>query len=90
MIFPYCRVTGVKADIANGEIKLTFSAVLNDENMENAERLGLYASKDAGKIELRIIPQQPGLPTLNGIEPTVKPTTPEDWQAEHENDSATT
>jgi len=67
MEFLQCKPTGVKADIASGELKLTFSVKLNDENMEAAEALALYVDKDDGKVELRIIPQQP---PLKGLLPT--------------------
>lgn len=61
MEFTQCKVKSVKADIANGEIKISFSMAFNDENMETAEALGLYVGKDAGMVEVRIIPQQPAL-----------------------------
>ena len=67
MEFPQCKVKSVKADIAAGELKIAFSLAINDENMEAAEALALYVDKDDGKVELRIIPQQP---PLKGLLPT--------------------
>jgi hypothetical protein len=61
MEFPSVKVKGVKANFAAGEINLTFSAPLNDELLEMAEQLAVYAGKDMGYVELRIIPQQPPL-----------------------------
>lgn len=75
MEFMGCKVTGVKADFADSEIKLTFSLPLNDESQDAAYSLAQYVEKDAGKVDLSIIPCQPNLPGLE-----VKPTRAEDWE----------
>ena len=71
MEFPYCKVKSVKADIANGDLTISFKMAINDVNMETAEALGLYVDKDQGEVELRIIPRQTPLFTasLIGMEP---------------------
>ena len=61
MEFPSCKVKSVRADIANGEITIAFSMAFNDQALEAAEALSQYADKDMGKVEVRIIPQQPPL-----------------------------
>ena len=58
MEFPLCNATSVKADIAKGEIKVTFSMALSADNMTIAEELSLYVDKNGGEMELRIIPKQ--------------------------------
>ena len=72
MEFPNCKAKSVKADIANGELTIAFRMVINDDNMEAAEALGLYVGKDAGELEVRIIPRQP---PLKGLEPVPAETT---------------
>lgn len=72
MEFPYCKVKTVKADIANGDLTVSFSMKLNDDTLAAAEALGLYVDKDAGEVELRVIPRQ--LP-LKGLEPVTAETT---------------
>jgi hypothetical protein len=61
MEFPGCKVKSVKADIANGELTISFGMTLNDDSLAAAEALGLYVDKDAGKVEVRVIPNQPPL-----------------------------
>ncbi len=63
MEFPQCTVKSVKADIAIGELILTFKVKINDDSMEEAVALAYYVDKDQGKVELRIIPEQPSLLT---------------------------
>jgi len=59
MEFPSVQVITVKADIAGRQIKVAFQMALNEQNMEAAEALARYSDKDAGMVELRIIPRQP-------------------------------
>jgi hypothetical protein len=66
MEFPNCKAKSVKADIANGDLTITFRMKINDDIMEAAEALGLYVGKDAGEVEVRVIPRQP---PLKGLEP---------------------
>jgi hypothetical protein len=61
MNFLKCKVEGVKADLATGKIKLSFSVAYNDDNMTEAEALAFYVDKDGGDVELRILPDQPAL-----------------------------
>lgn len=59
----------IKIDLARGEINITFSAVLNNENQEQAESLVKYMDPDLPRGTLTFVSQQPGL--------FVKPLTPE-------------
>jgi ribosomal protein L16/L10AE len=66
MEFPQCKVKSVKADIVAGEISIAFTLKLNDDSLEAAEALSMYVDKDQGKVEVRVIPDQP---LLKGLEP---------------------
>ena len=65
MQFLKCKVNSVKANIATGELTIAFSMNINDGVMEAAESLALYVDKDAGKVELRVLPDQPPLKGLD-------------------------
>jgi len=64
MNFPNAKVKSVKADIAAGEIRISFSLPLNEDNLEAASRLALFVEKDAGKVEVSVVPNQPFIPGL--------------------------
>ena len=74
MEFPTCKAKSVRADIVNGDLTISFRMAINDQNMEVAEALAVYCDKDAGELELRIIPRQPPLKGLMppGTESPVK------------------
>ena len=61
MEFKQCEVKSVKANIANGDMTISFKMAINDDNMETAEALALYVGKDASNVEVRVIPDQPSL-----------------------------
>ncbi|TRZ51170.1 hypothetical protein D4S03_05525 [bacterium] len=61
MKFQQCKVKSIKADIANGELTISFGMAIDDDSMETAERLAIYVGKDASKVEVRVVPQQPPL-----------------------------
>jgi hypothetical protein len=59
MEFLKWKAKSVRADIANGELTISFSMAINDDNLEAAYVLGAYLSmKDGGEVEVRIIPRQ--------------------------------
>lgn len=75
MEFLQCKVKSVKADIVAGEITIAFTLKLNDDSLESAEALSLYVDKDQGKVEVRVIPDQP---PLKGLTITVPDTEEKD------------
>jgi hypothetical protein len=79
MDFPNCKVKSVKADIANGQLTIVFRMKLIDENMDNAVALSLYADKDAGEVEVRVVPRQ--MP-LKGLDPVPAETIDENDDGE--------
>lgn len=56
MQFTDAKVRSVKADLAKGEITLTF--VVDADEMSTAEELAMYQAADAGKVVLRVEPRQ--------------------------------
>lgn len=77
MDITFCKVTAVKADFASGTLKFSFETKLNEAALAEAEALAMYVDKDAGRVEVRIIPQQ--LPLID-----TRPTAPDDWQAKED------
>lgn len=65
----------IKIDLARGEINVTFSVVLNNENQEQAESLVKYMNPDLPRGTLTFVSQQQGL-FLKEIKPEM--TTKED------------
>jgi hypothetical protein len=61
MEFPNAEVKAITAKIGSGVITLAFEVKLDEVSLETAQALAVYADKDHGKVELRIIPQQPPL-----------------------------
>jgi hypothetical protein len=61
MEFPNAKVSAVKANFVTGVISFTIQVAISDEMQSSAEDLAHYVDKDAGKVEVRIIPQQPAL-----------------------------
>lgn len=55
------KPTGIKADLASKEIRITLIASMTEENMEAAEGLTIYLEKEAPRGTLEFIPQQPSL-----------------------------
>jgi hypothetical protein len=52
------KAKSVKADIAKKEITISFVADMNDENMAIADELAFFVDKDAGDVELKVLPRQ--------------------------------
>jgi hypothetical protein len=61
MEFPNAHVKSVKADIAGGEITISFALKLNDDSLEAATALAAYVDREQANVEVRVIPQQDGL-----------------------------
>jgi hypothetical protein len=52
------KAKAVKADLAKQEITFTFVADMNDENIATASELAYFVDKDAGDVEIKILPRQ--------------------------------
>lgn len=57
MKFTDAKIKSVKADLAKGEITISFSVDL-EQNQEDAEELAECADKKAGSVEIEINPRQ--------------------------------
>ena len=62
MKFSKCKIKSIRADIANGELTVSFGLLVSSETLKLAAQLANYADKDAGHVDVEIIPQQ--LPLL--------------------------
>jgi hypothetical protein len=65
MEFPSAHVKAVKADIAAGELTISFRLAINEQSMETADLLGTYVGKDGSMVEVEVIPVQPALPGIS-------------------------
>jgi hypothetical protein len=69
MKFPKCKVKSVKANIATGEIGISFVMNFNAASLEAAEALSQYVDVDRGKVEVQVIPDQLPLQATLGMAP---------------------
>lgn len=58
MKFSKCKIKSIRADIANGELTVSFGLSLSADVLEVAADLSKYADKDAGHVDVEIYPQQ--------------------------------
>ncbi len=58
MLFQTANIKSVKADLAKGEITVSFVVDIDQENMETAHALAVFADNDAGDVEVTIHPRQ--------------------------------
>jgi hypothetical protein len=60
-----CKVKSVNANIGNGEITISFSMTLTDDNLDTAKAISAYSDMD--RFEVQVIPQQLPLPGLGAM-----------------------
>jgi hypothetical protein len=58
MEFHKCKVKSIRADIANGEITISFGLSIDSKSLAIAAELANYADKNAGHVEVQVTPQQ--------------------------------
>ena len=52
------KTKAVRVDLAKKEIAISFVVDMTDEEMATADELADYVDKDAGQVELTVLPRQ--------------------------------
>lgn len=52
------QVKAVKADLAKKQITMSFTVDMTEEDAATADELAFYVDKDAGDVELTVLPRQ--------------------------------